>query len=92
MAVITLPEAKADLRIYGDDDDANLTILLNAAIASAANYICRPIPWTNDAGQLEDVPEDVNAAILLELRALHDDPEKVHSAAFKVLLNPYRVY
>lgn len=90
MAVLDLNAAKDDLRIF--DEDARVQSLLDAAISSAANFINRAIPWKDDAGVPVEVPEDVNAAIRLELRALCYEPKDVQSSAFKALLIPYRVY
>lgn len=91
MPVLTLEEAKVDLRVDGDDEDANVQGLLDAAIQSASDRINRPIPWDDDAGEPVDVPPAVNAAIRLELRALYADPDAVHSRAFNALLAPYIV-
>ncbi len=91
MPVLTLAQAKADLRVDGDADDDNVQGLLDAAIQSASDRINRPIPWSDDNGDPVDVPAAVNAAIRLELRALYDDPEAVHSRAFESLLAPYIV-
>lgn len=90
MPVPTLAEARLDLRVTGTAQDAKIQRLLNAAIRSASEYLNRPIPWTDDAGNPVEVPETVYAAIMLELRALFDDPESVHSLAFKNLLGPSR--
>lgn len=89
MSVLTLAQAKADLRIDSDDDDANVQGLLDAAIQSAADRINRPIPWADEEGAEVDVPAPVNAAIRLELRALYGDPDGVHGRAFNCLLVPY---
>lgn len=92
MAVLTLEQAKEDLAVDGTADDARVQSLLTAAIQSASEYINRAIPWKDDLGADVEVPEAVNAAIRLELRALFADPTSVHSPAFRSLLNPYRIY
>lgn len=91
MPVLTLEEAKRDLRVDSDDDDENVQALLDAAIASASDRINRPIPWLDAAGEVVPVPATVNAAIRLELRALYGDPDSVHSRAFEALLAPHIV-
>lgn len=91
MPVLTLAQAKADLRVDSDDDDDNVQGLLDAAIQSASDRINRAIPWLDDEGAPVDVPAAVNAAIRLELRALYNDPDGVHSRAFECLLAPYIV-
>jgi hypothetical protein len=91
MSVLTLAQAKADLRVDSDDDDENVQGLLDAAIQSASDRINRPIPWTDEADAPVEVPAAVNAAIRLELRALYADPDAVHSRAFNCLLAPYIV-
>lgn len=90
MPVPTLEEARQDLRA-NSEDDAKIQRLLKASIESASNFINRPIPWKDEAGVDVDVPDTVYAAILLELRALYDAPEDIHSLAFCNLLQPYRV-
>lgn len=92
MPVLSLAEAKEDLGVEGSVDDARVQALLDAAIQAASDYINRPIPWTDDTGAEVEVPPAVNAAIRLELRALYDNPEDVHSKAFMALLNPSRAY
>ena len=89
MAVLTIAEAKVELRSDAADD-ARVQSLLEAAIQSASDYINRSIPWTDAAGAEVPVPATVNAAIRLELKALYDRPESIQCAAFKSLLNPYR--
>ena len=91
MPLLTIAQAKVDLRIDGSDEDDNIQGLLDAAVASAADRINRPIPWLDDAGVEVEVPAPVNAAIRLELRALYSDPDAVHSRAFECLLAPYIV-
>lgn len=92
MAVLSLAEAKEDLGIVGNEDNARVQALLDAAIESAAGYIKRSIPWNDEEGNPVEVPAAVNAAIRLELRALYDSPEDIQSAAFKALLAPSRDY
>lgn len=92
MPLLTIQEVKDDLGLIGTDDDAKAQALLDAAILSASNYINRTIPWDDALGAPVDVPQDVNSAIRLEVRALFDESDSVHSAAFKALLNPYRIY
>jgi hypothetical protein len=89
--VLTLEEAKLDLRVDGDDADAMVQSLLDAAIGSASGRINRPIPWLDEDGAEVDVPAAVNAAIRLELRALYADPDAVQSRAFVALLAPFEV-
>lgn len=91
MPLLTLEEAKQDLRVDGDDADATVQALLDSAIGSASGRINRPIPWLDDDGIEVDVPPAVNAAIRLELRALYANPDLVHSRAFLLLLAPFEV-
>ncbi|WP_428718576.1 head-tail connector protein [Undibacterium curvum] len=91
MPLPTLDEARHDLRVSGNQDDAKIQRLLNAAIQSASEFINRPIPWKDDLGVVLPVPDTVYAAILLELRALYDSPEDICSPAFFNLLRPYRL-
>ncbi|WP_343728518.1 head-tail connector protein [Duganella sp.] len=91
MPILTLEEAKADLRVDSDDADETIQALLDAAIQSASDRINRPIPWQDEDGADVEVPASVNAAIRLELRALYDNPDSVHGRAFESLLAPYIV-
>jgi hypothetical protein len=70
MSVPTLEEARHDLRVSGNQDDAKIQRLLSAAIRSASEFINRLYTLANEFGVEVAVPDTVYAAILLELRAL----------------------
>ena len=98
MAVVTLDEAKAHLRIDHDAEDELIGIYLAAATQSAADFIHRPIPWTDEAGEPVEVPAPVKAAILLILGDLYTHREgrfvgatPVDNPAVQMLLWPYRM-
>lgn len=100
MAVLTLDQIKTHLKIELDDAsrDAELSDLLNEAVDSAAQYIGRPIPWTDDAGAEVDVPASVLAAIKLTIGGLDQQREDAvvgisYSLTGSVtsLLQPFRV-
>jgi hypothetical protein len=69
MALITLEQAKQQLRIDYDDQDADLIMKMEQASAIIVDYLKKPDHgWT-----AETVPPPVQAAILLVLTALWDD-------------------
>ena len=97
MSIVTLEEAKLHLRVDGSDDDADITIKLEAAEESAVNFLNRPIPWKGTDGMDVPVPASVKAAILLLLGDLYANREgaivgTIHTVNPTVerLLWPYR--
>ena len=87
--IVTVPEAKAHLRIQYDDEDAYLASLIAQAQAAAEDF-CR-------MAFVEAAPEPVRLAVLLMVSHYHenrDTPDKqVYLAmrlAFENLLYPYR--
>lgn len=75
MAVVTLDEAKAHLRVDGTEEDADITLKLAAAEDAAAQFLNRPLPWADAAGTEVPVPASVKAAILLMLGDLYSNRE-----------------
>ena len=87
--IVTVPEAKAHLRIQYADEDEYLASLIAQAQAAAEDF-CR-VPFT------ESAPEPVRLAVLLMVSHYYenrDNPDKqVYLAmrlAFENLLYPYR--
>ena len=87
--IVTVPEAKAHLRIQYEDEDEYLASLIAQAQAAAEDF-CR-VAFT------ENAPEPVRLAVLLMVSHYHenrDNPDKqVYLAmrlAFENLLYPYR--
>lgn len=69
MALVSLADAKADLRILGSGEDVDIQNKLNTAEAIVVDYLKRPDHgWTE-----ESAPLVVKAAILLVLRNLFDE-------------------
>lgn len=98
MAVVTLDEAKTHLRIDHDAEDELIGTYLAAATQSAADFIHRPIPWTDGEGAPVEVPAPVKAAILLILGDLYAHREgrfvgttPADNPAVQMLLWPYRM-
>ncbi|WP_448208480.1 head-tail connector protein [Azospirillum sp. sgz302134] len=87
MAIVTLDEAKAHLRVDGPDDDADIGLKLAAAEDLAAQLLNRPLPWTDGAGAVVPVPAAVKAAILLILGDLYASREAM-SAGLTLAENP----
>lgn len=94
MSMPTLADAHAHLRVSGDDE--KVAQCLSAAIAAAADYLGRPVPWTDEDGHELDVPDPVHAAILLITATLYDSrhtgrPLLQYPGAEAALLYPYRL-
>ena len=67
--LVTLDEAKADLRIDDDASDADVTLKVKIATGIVLEHIKVEAPDWDD----ETVPGSVKAAILLVTRSLFDD-------------------
>jgi len=85
-ALITLQEAKAQLAILSDDQDATISLDAEMATDIVMGYIKKDaveLEWTD-----ETVPFRIKAAIILVLRALffEDEGEPLSDAA-KALLH-----
>jgi hypothetical protein len=98
MAVLTLDEIKAHLRLDGSEEDAHLTLLNEAAQDYASQYMNRAIPWHDDVGAEQPVPASVKAAILLTIGDLYENRESAFVGVSRSdnptamrLLYPYRV-
>lgn len=98
MAAVTLAEAKAHLRVDHDDENDLIGTYIAAATQSAADFIHRPIPWTDGEGAPVEVPAPVKAAILLILGDLYAHREgrfvgttQTDNPAVQMLLWPYRI-
>lgn len=92
MALVTLDQAKRQLRIDYDDENADLTMKMEQASAIIVDYIKRPDHgWTE-----ENVPPLVQAAILLVLTDLWDrrngsnKDDSILSRTVRDLLERYR--
>jgi len=75
MAVLTLDEIKAHLRLDGDEENAQLTLLSEAAEDYAAQYLGRSLPWLDDLGAPVAVPASVRAALLMIIGDLYENRE-----------------
>lgn len=70
-SLVTLAEAKAHLRVYWNDEDANITSVIEQAQDIVLDYIKKP-----DAEWIpEDVPARVKSAILMIVTALYQDDD-----------------
>ena len=90
--MLTLPEVKLHCRIDHAEDDALLSAMIDAAVASVGDYINAPEPLDATA------PAPVKAAALLLVGALYEQRESQgdrpynKNPTFEALLNPYRVH
>lgn len=86
--MITLEQAKAHLRVDGDDEDTIIQAMIDAATAAALDYL--------NVESLEAMPAPVEAAILLQVGDLYVNRERqaekpyFANATYERLLNPYR--
>lgn len=87
MAVLTLDEIKAHLRLDGSEEDAHLELLNSAAEDYATQYLGRSLPWLDDAGAALPVPGGVRAALLLVIGDLYENREGVVTGTI-VAVNP----
>lgn len=78
MAVLTLSEIKAHLRIEANEtaEDALLNQINEAAQDYAEQYIGRPIPWTDEAGDTVTPPASIVAAIKLIAADLYENRQQ----------------
>lgn len=98
MAVLTLTEIKAHLRIDGAEEDEHLTLLNSAAEDYTTQYMGRAIPWTDALGATVPVPFSVKAALLLIIGDLYENREgavvgiaRTDNPAVERLLHFYRI-
>ena len=79
--LVTLGQAKTALRIYHDDFDTSLTLLVSAASNAVVNYLggrAEAVLNLDSSGEIPsgtDVPEEVQAATLYLVGALHRDSD-----------------
>lgn len=76
MPVPTLADLKTHLRIRHGHEDDDLQMKLEAATDYASQFIGRPIPWVDDAGEVVDVPGGVRLAILIIAAELYANREE----------------
>ncbi len=76
MPMPTLADLKTHLRIRHGHEDADLQMKLDAAIDNASQFINRPIPWTDAAGELVEVPNSVRLGILIIAAELYANREQ----------------
>ncbi|WP_175133481.1 head-tail connector protein [Achromobacter pulmonis] len=91
---LTLEEACSHLRTDpGAEADPDIRMALEAAKAVVSDYLRRPIPWANAAGEVVPVPGSVVAATKLVLGELYENREAAAnplSEGVKLLLWPHR--
>lgn len=98
MSILTTLELKQHLK-DPPDDESLLELYKDAAEGYVAQYLNRPVPWTDDDGNEVAVPAQVKAAALLVAGDLYVNREarfvgtiQTDNPAVKALLDPYRVH
>ena len=92
MSITTLSEAKAHLRVIGNEEDALIQGYIDAAEAHVSKWLNRPLsPWNDDG---DPVPTNVKQAILLAVGDFYEVREssilgenRVSNPAFEYLLH-----
>lgn len=77
--MITLDDVKLHLRLDLEPDseqDTQLEAMLAAAMDHVSDYLNRPVPWQDGAGN-DVFPAAVRAAVLLIVGDLHENREAV---------------
>lgn len=91
---LTLEQARDHLRADSDaDDDADIQMAVDAAKSVVSDYLRRPVPWVNAAGETVPVPGSVVAAAKLILGELYENREagaNPLSSGVRFLLWPHR--
>lgn len=89
--LVSLEQAKAQLRIVDTDSDNELTsVMIPGASAVVAAYLKWPAAWPYTADTL---PPDMVTAVLLVLASLYEDREGANDPvgpAVASILRPYR--
>lgn len=65
--LVTLQQAKRQLRVTWDDEDDHIQLVLDAAEDAVLNYIKKDFGWTGS-----NCPPSVKLAILVVLSTYHD--------------------
>jgi hypothetical protein len=95
MSIVTLAEAKAQLRVDGADEDTLIQSYLDAAESAAAQYLNRALYETSAGTDTTGLvmTKDVKVAVLLQVGAFYADREDMSEmpTGSRVLLNPYRI-
>jgi uncharacterized phage protein (possible DNA packaging) len=80
MTFATLEETKQALRIYHDDDDSTLNLLIGAATGAVANYLKSAAdPYLDSGGSVPsgvDVPPVIKTATIMLVGYLYKNPDQ----------------
>ena len=95
MSIVTLAEAKAQLRVDGAEEDTLIQSYIDAAESAAAQYLNRALYETSAGTDTTGLvmTKDVKVAVLLQVGAFYADREDLVEmpTGSRVLLNPYRI-
>jgi uncharacterized phage protein (predicted DNA packaging) len=93
MAIVSLSDAKAHLRVLDTSEDALIVLYIDAASDNIQSYLNREIPVDNSG----NVPASIKAACLLMVGDLFENREAqltsggiIENPAVKNLLYPHR--
>lgn len=96
MAIVSLAEAKNQLRLTDSSDDTHVNLLIAAAEKKIVNFLNQEIPDNGDSPAT--YPEDIKCAALLIIGGLYEIREDMivgasieKNPAVVDLLYPYRV-
>lgn len=74
MMLFSLDQGKAHLRVDHDDEDADISLKINAASSIVMNYLKLPLDhYQNTAGEVVNVPFEVIAAAQIMLGYIFKD-------------------
>ena len=83
---VTLQDAKDHVRLDGDESEAELILMIDAAEDYTAKYLGRSFPWTDDEGAEVDTPTAVRHAILMMVADLYE--HRTATVDFRIRDNP----
>ncbi len=94
MSIITLEQAKQNLNVFHDEDDANLQLLLDGAEDEASQYLGMESLSALLDEATGKLPASVITGVMILLQSSYqaspDDALKLRNAA-EIKLTPYRI-
>lgn len=92
MSIVSVEAAREHLNVDETSQDGVIQDCIDAAEAHAAQFMGRPLePWAVSDGEEEDVPRDVERAVLLLVGSFfHDRENPERNMAAERLMHPHR--